>query len=94
MDIFFLEGMMHRTDMPNLQNKIETPVFHCHGEDDQMISFERGKITSEALAKLAPNYEFHSFPYMGHEANQEEMDLLQQFLIKHLPPLLTPVDEL
>ena len=64
--------------MPDLKGKIETPIFHCHGEDDQMISFERGKLTSEALSNLAPNYEFHSFPWMGHEANQEEMDLLQQ----------------
>ena len=93
MPIFDL-GMTHRTDIPELKGKIETPVFHCHGEDDQMISFERGQITSKALSTLVQKYEFHSYPYMGHEANQEEMDQLQMFIMKYLPPLLTPVDEL
>ena len=85
--------MTHRTDIPNLKGKIETPVFHCHGEEDQMISFERGQMTSEALSSLVQDYEFHSFPYMGHEASQDEMDKLQMFLMKHLPPLL-PKSEL
>ena len=72
--------------MPSLDDKIDTPVFHCHGEDDQMISFERGQKTSKALTELVKQYQFHTFPNMGHEANQEEMDLLQSFVQKYLPP--------
>ena len=73
--------------VPELENMNETPVFHCHGEDDEMISIERGRKTSKVLKELVKNYEFHSFPYMGHEATQQEMDLLSEFIAKHLPPI-------
>ena len=39
--------------MPSLEEKIDTPIFHCHGEDDVMISMERGHKTSKALTELA-----------------------------------------
>ena len=69
-----------------MEEKIDTPVFHCHGDDDQMISIYRGKKTSEVLQKLVKNYKFHNFPYMGHEATEEEMNLLSEFIAKQLPP--------
>ena len=72
--------------VPKMEEKIDTPVFHCHGDDDQMISIYRGKKTSEVLQKLVKNYEFHNFPYMGHEATEEEMNLLSEFIAKQLPP--------
>ena len=72
--------------VPKIEEKIDTPVFHCHGDDDQMISIYRGKKTSEVLQKLVKNYEFHNFPYMGHEATEEEMNLLSEFIAKQLPP--------
>ena len=52
-----------------------------------MISIERGRKTSKVLKELVKNYEFHTFPYMGHEATQQEMDLLSEFIAKHLPPI-------
>ena len=52
-----------------------------------MISFERGKKTSNALTQLVQDYKFHSYPYMGHEANEQEMDEVKDFIAKHLPPL-------
>jgi len=73
--------------VPERDTKIETPVIHCHGEDDQMISIERGRKTSHALTDLVQKYEFHTYPHMGHEASQEEMDKVQEFVSLHLPPL-------
>ena len=81
-------------NVPSLEEKISTPVFHCHGEDDDMKSMERGHKTSKALTELVKDYQFHTFPNMGHEANQDEMDLLQSFIQKHLPDFITPVDSL
>ena len=78
--------------MPSLEEKIDTPIFHCHGEDDVMISMERGHKTSKALTELVKDYQFHTFPNMGHEANQEEMDLLQAFVQKHLPYPISILD--
>ena len=59
----------------------------CHGEDDQMISIERGERTSNVLKELVKTYEFHTFPYMGHEATEEEMNLVSDFICKYLPPV-------
>ena len=73
--------------VPQLDVKIDTPVFHCHGEDDQMISIERGRRTSNVLKELVKTYEFHTFPYMGHEATEEEMNLVSDFICKYLPPI-------
>lgn len=73
---------------PELAEKITTPVFHAHGTDDQMISFERGgKLTSEILKKNIESYQFHSIPDMGHEATEEEMILVQNWIKEKCPEI-------
>ena len=71
---------------PKLDNLIETPVFHAHGDADHLISMDRAKTTSEVLKERVKTYEFHSFPGMGHSSCEEEMDLVKNFISKHLPP--------
>jgi len=79
-----LSTYMPGNKMPELQEKISTPIFQCHGEMDEVISIERGKLTNQILNKLASNVEFETFPYMGHENTQEEMISLTKFIQKTL----------
>ena len=73
--------------IPKLERKLEIPVFHCHGEADDIIPIAIGRKTSDALNNLIQQYEFHSFPYMKHDANDSAMDLVKKFIAKHLPPM-------
>ena len=72
---------------PKLDNLIETPVFHAHGDVDHLISMDRAKMTSKVLKERVKTYEFHSFPGMGHSSCEEEMNLVKNFILKHLPPI-------
>ena len=72
---------------PKLDKKIEIPVFHCHGEADDIIPFAVGQKSSNTLTDLIERYEFHSFPQMKHEANSTTMRLLKTFLKNNLPPI-------
>ena len=62
-------------------------MFHCHGEADQGMTIGRGRKTSETLKDLVQDYQFHTIPYMGHEANLEAMELIKNFVSEKLPPL-------
>jgi predicted esterase len=52
-----------------------------------MISIQRGRLTSQALTELVQDYKFHTFPDMGHECSQEELDIVKNFIQEKLPPL-------
>jgi len=79
-----LSTYMPGNKVPELKEKISTPIFQCHGEMDEVISIERGRLTNQILNKLASNVEFETFPYMGHENTQEEMISLTKFIQKTL----------
>ena len=61
-------------------DKISTPVLQCHGEDDEMISIERGQLTADLLEGLVKEHTFMKFPYMGHECNQDELACIKEFI--------------
>ena len=77
----------NETVIPNIIGKIETPVLHCHGKEDLMLSYNKAKMTSKLLSSLVHEYKFHLVPKMGHEHNEEEMDLLKQFINEKLPTM-------
>ena len=82
-----LLDVTHETVIPNINGKIETPVLHCHGKEDIMLSYNKAKMTSKLLSSLVQEYRFHLVPKMGHEPNEEEMDLLKQFIHEKLQPM-------
>ena len=69
-----------------MSRKIETPILHCHGADDMMLSFKRAKGTSKILSSIVQKYDFQLVPDMGHESSQEEMRISQKFLVMQFPP--------
>ena len=68
----------------NGQIKLDTPVLQCHGEDDEMISMERGQLTADLLASLVKEHTFIKFPYMGHECNEDELARIKDFISNKL----------
>ena len=86
-DLYIFFNLFSGDAIHKLERKLEIPVFHCHGEADDIIPIAIGRKTSDALTNLIQQYEFHSFPYMKHDANDSTMDLVQKFITKHLPPM-------
>ena len=74
---------------PKFDHKIETPVFHCHGRADQVISKDKTDRTLKVLKEVIQKYEFHNMPNLGHEINDEELDLIKDFIYDNLPPVQT-----
>ena len=70
---------------PLLQSK--TPVLQCHGSNDELVPFVRGKQTAELLKSLNVNVTFKEYKGMGHHSSAEEMEDLRTFLDKVVPPL-------
>ena len=62
------------------ETKILTPVLQCHGEDDELISIERGQLTADLLQSIVQHHTFMKFPYMGHECNQDELACIKEFI--------------
>ena len=69
-----------KPDLPD-GAKIDTPIFQCHGEDDEVISFQRGQLTNDILNSLANNVTFKAMRGMGHENNMEEMEMVTKFMM-------------
>ena len=67
------------------EGKLSTPIFQCHGDWDEMVSIQWGRQTNELLRKHFQDVKFTEMKGMGHEANQEELDLVKEFIKKRLP---------
>lgn len=63
---------------------LKTPLFQAHGEDDVVVNFKFGESTYKALKKMGIDVEFHEIPDMGHEAQDEELKLLGEWLKRRL----------
>ncbi|KAJ1894454.1 hypothetical protein LPJ66_005180 [Kickxella alabastrina] len=61
------------------------PIFQGHGTADEVVMYQYGKVTSDALTNSGYNIEFNSYDYMGHSACSQELDDLKDFLQKNIP---------
>ncbi|KAL2007490.1 hypothetical protein VTN00DRAFT_8928 [Thermoascus crustaceus] len=69
-------------DWPNK----DTPFFLAHGMDDDVVKYEFGKQTAQALKDMGLDVSFNSYPGLPHSADPEEIQDLERFLEKILPP--------
>jgi lysophospholipase-2 len=74
----YLPGDTDELDVP--EQSIETPVFQAHGDVDQVVSHERGVKTSQLLEKYFTNHKFVTYPGMGHEGTQQELEDVKMFI--------------
>ncbi|KAH0435655.1 hypothetical protein CcaCcLH18_04764 [Colletotrichum camelliae] len=63
-----------------------TPIFMGHGDADPLVRPELGALSMEALKKLGYDVSRTLYPGMGHSACLEELDEVEAFLLKQLPP--------
>eukprot|EP01023_Acetabularia_acetabulum_P027516 TRINITY_DN26034_c0_g2_i3.p1 TRINITY_DN26034_c0_g2~~TRINITY_DN26034_c0_g2_i3.p1 ORF type:complete len:264 (-),score=41.28 TRINITY_DN26034_c0_g2_i3:595-1275(-) len=63
---------------------LATPIFMAHGNQDDVVQYQYGQGSSELLKSAGLNVEFHTIPGMGHSANQDELLMMKDFLLKHL----------
>jgi len=52
-----------------------------------MVPYSRGEETGKILSQLVADHKFHSFPNMGHEGTEEELQLVKKFIDEKLPQL-------
>ncbi len=62
-----------------------TPVFLAHGRNDGVVSMARGAAGRDLLQGLGQPLEWHDYP-MEHSVCMEEVQALQQWLLKVLRP--------
>ncbi|KAN0071909.1 Phospholipase/carboxylesterase/thioesterase [Elaphomyces granulatus] len=69
-------------DCPNKQ----TPIFMGHGTADMILQCDFGKKSADYLKELGHDVEFRTYPELGHSADIEEIEDLENFLQKVIPP--------
>ena len=82
-----LSGYLAGDFVPKVNHKIETPVFQFHGRADKGVSLNKGNDASKILKEVVINYEFKIITDLGHEVNDEELELIRNFISKYLPPV-------
>ncbi|KAF2430392.1 acyl-protein thioesterase 1 [Tothia fuscella] len=64
-----------------------TKVFMGHGDADQVVRYEWGKLTAEKLKEWGHDVEFKTYPGLPHSADPEEIDDLEAYLRTVIPPV-------
>lgn len=78
-----------------LQSKVtditrDLPYLMCHGDADEVVNFTFGEMSAKALVDAGfTNVQFSRYAGMGHASCDREMQELQGFLSRILPPLQT-----
>ena len=78
---------LHKAFPQALKWNSNTQALHCHGEADPMVPFTYGKMSAD-LIKAFPsaNYDFKTYPGLGHSSSPQEMMDVKEWLQKVLPP--------
>ncbi|KAH8705580.1 putative phospholipase [Talaromyces proteolyticus] len=77
-----LKALSPKGELPNQK----TPFFLAHGTDDDVVQFHFGEKSSERLKSLGFDVDFHSYPGLTHSAEPKEIEDLENFIAKCLPP--------
>lgn len=64
-----------------------TPVLQCHGNKDNLISFDWGLNTNSIVKRIFQHVDFKSYKELGHWVTKKEFDDIQKFIDKVLPSL-------
>ena len=64
----------------------QTPILMCHGNADPVVPFELGKMSRDHLQKLNFSVDWKEYAGMPHTAFPDELDDVEEYLAKVLPP--------
>ncbi|GFR41398.1 hypothetical protein Agub_g2077 [Astrephomene gubernaculifera] len=65
---------LHKEQPVISESNEKTPIFMCHGDADQVVSFDFGQRSYQLLSSMGANVEFQTYLGMGHSACQREFD--------------------
>ncbi|MCJ1349553.1 hypothetical protein MMC31_007794 [Peltigera leucophlebia] len=65
----------------------DTPIFMGHGSADELVKFEWGRQTAQALRDLGHQVDFRSYPGLKHSADMDEINDLEGWLQERLSPV-------
>ncbi|KAF2197467.1 Phospholipase/carboxylesterase [Delitschia confertaspora ATCC 74209] len=90
--IFSLSGylLMHKKIadlMPADKPNKGTPIFMGHGDRDQVVDYKFGQMSRDELVKLGLNVDFRTYKGLTHSADPDEIDDLEAYLSKQIPPM-------
>ncbi|OTB02860.1 hypothetical protein M426DRAFT_322282 [Hypoxylon sp. CI-4A] len=75
-------------------NNHQTPILMCHGDEDQVVPTNFGKLSYEELKRQGFDVTMKIYPGMPHSACLEELDEVEGFLRARLPPQADKKSEL
>ena len=56
----------------------------AHGDEDGVVSYKRGQLTSDIVSRLVKNHKFVTYPGMMHEATEEELEDIKTWMSEKL----------
>ena len=65
--------------MPETPN-VDTPIWQAHGDQDNVLPWKMGKLTAEVVKNIVKDHQFVTYEGMDHEAWQEELDDVKDFI--------------
>lgn len=65
----------------------DTPIFMGHGSADELVKYEWGRQTAQALRDLGHQVDFRAYPGLTHSADMDEINDLEGWLQERLPPM-------
>ncbi|XP_071355453.1 acyl-protein thioesterase 2 [Trachinotus anak] len=78
---------LHKSFPSTSSSNKNLPILQCHGEMDAMIPVKFGAMTAERLKSIVrpEMITFKTFPGLMHSSSPQEMQVVKEFLEKHLP---------
>ncbi|KNC99734.1 palmitoyl-(protein) hydrolase [Spizellomyces punctatus DAOM BR117] len=75
------------TNIDKLTNSTNkgTPMLMCHGDADEVVAYQWGKMTYDKLKELDRKVEFKTYRGMGHSSSNDEVKDVAEFLKELLP---------
>ena len=70
--------------MRNAENS-NTPMFQAHGTDDSVVNFKFGEMSYKLMKELGVEVKFHKYEGMGHEASNDELSDIFDWIKERLP---------
>lgn len=68
-------------------NRLNIPLFMCHGDRDDLVPIEWGENTYQNLLNLGIKAQFNQIKNTQHELKKDEMKKLSEWILKVLPPI-------
>lgn len=65
----------------------DTPIFMGHGSADELVKFEWGRQSAQALRDLGHRVDFRAYPGLEHSADMDEINDLEGWFLERLPPV-------